>query len=286
MIELKDIAYVRAGTQDLEQADQFARHIIGLQRSAGAGKVNLYRSDQREQTLTYVEGSKQLQVVGFEVASKSELEAAAAILEDLGHAVVDGSAAGCEERRVQAFIGFRDPSGNAIEFCLRPATAETPYQQERAANITGFNHVGLYSTDVVRDELFWTRVCNARVSDRIGAVPLLRINDIHHTIALAPADHAGIHHVNHQVSSTDDIFRAFHLLQRHRVPIVFGPGRHPTSGARFLYFRSPDGLVFEYSVGVDRVNEATHRPRCFALDRWGLCTWGATWNSQTSSYYS
>ena len=51
------------------------------------------------------------------------------------------------------------------------------------------------------------------------------------------------------------------------MPIVFGPGRHPTSGARFLYFKGPDGMIFEYSVGVDEIeDEATHRPRQFGFE--------------------
>lgn len=57
------------------------------------------------------------------------------------------------------------------------------------------------------------------------------------------------------------MLRSYYFLNERRVPIVFGPGRHPTSGARFLYFRGPDGMIFEYSVGVDEIeDEATHRP--------------------------
>jgi hypothetical protein len=51
---------------------------------------------------------------------------------------------------------------------------------------------------------------------------------------------------------------------------VFGPGRHPTSGARFLYFKGPDGMIFEHSVdsvGVEEIkDEATHRPRQFGFE--------------------
>ncbi|MDT9702981.1 VOC family protein, partial [Streptomyces sp. P17] len=74
------------------------------------------------------------------------------------------------------------------------------------------SHVGIFSKDAVRDEHFWTQVCNARVSDRIGDVPLLRVNEIHHTMALIPAPRSGIQHINHQVESTDDIMRSHSLL--------------------------------------------------------------------------
>jgi catechol 2,3-dioxygenase-like lactoylglutathione lyase family enzyme len=146
----------------------------------------------------------------------------------------------------------------------------------RDAGITGFSHIGLNSTDPVRDERFWTQVCNARVSDRIGDIPLMRVNAIHHTIALVRARHAGIQHVNHQVETNDDVLRSFYFLSERRVPIVFGPGRHPTSGARFLYFTGPDGMVFEYSVGVDEIaDEATHRPRQFGFEPTSFCMWGS-----------
>jgi len=104
----------------------------------------------------------------------------------------------------------------------------------------------------------------------------MRVNAIHHTIALVRAPHAGIQHVNHQVQTSDDVLRSFYFLSERRVPIVFGPGRHPTSGARFLYFTGPDGMVFEYSVGVDEVeDEATHRPRQFGFEPTSFCMWGS-----------
>src|SRR6185437_1423820 len=63
------------------------------------------------------------------------------------------------------------------------------------------------------------------------------------------------------------------------LPIVFGPGRHPTSGARFLYFQGPDDMVFEYSVGVDEIeDEETHRPRQFGFEPSSLCMWGSKSN--------
>ncbi|MGN1289638.1 MAG: glyoxalase/bleomycin resistance/extradiol dioxygenase family protein, partial [Bradyrhizobium sp.] len=50
MIELKDVSYVRLGSPDLEQVEQFATGCLGLQ-VAGRGKKDLYlRSDERSHT--------------------------------------------------------------------------------------------------------------------------------------------------------------------------------------------------------------------------------------------
>jgi 2,3-dihydroxy-p-cumate/2,3-dihydroxybenzoate 3,4-dioxygenase len=158
----------------------------------------------------------------------------------------------------------------------RPAHSGARYHGTRDAGITGFSHVGLCTTDAARDEAFWTQVCNARVSDRIGDAPLLRINEVHHTIAIFPTDHAGIQHINHQVESADDVMRSFRFLNERQIRIVFGPGRHPTSSAKFLYFEGPDGMVFEYSSGVKMIaDELLYRERQLTFDPTGLCEWGA-----------
>jgi 2,3-dihydroxy-p-cumate/2,3-dihydroxybenzoate 3,4-dioxygenase len=276
MIELKDVSYVRLGTPDLEDAESFATSCLGLQvaeRSRGA----LYlRSDDRTHTLCYTEGDPAKQAVGFEVEDEACLQQAAATLERLGHHVSAGTAEGAAERKVKSYIGFRDPSGNGIELVVRPERSGRRYFPTRDAGITGFSHIGIYTTDPQRDERFWTEVCNARVSDRIGDIPLMRVNAIHHTIALIRGPQAGIQHVNHQVASSDDVLRSYYVLSEKRVPIVFGPGRHPTSGSRFLYFKGPDGMVFEYSVGVDEIeDEATHRPRQFGFEPTSFCMWGS-----------
>ena len=276
MIKLRDVCYVRLGTADLGSAEAFATGVLGLEvaeRSKGA----LYlRSDDRAHTLCYSEDDPNVQVVGFEVDDEASLQDAAATLEKLNHRVIAGTSAEAARRKAKSFIAFDDPSGNRIELVVRPERSGKRYFPSRDCGITGFNHVGLNSTDPVRDEIFWTQVCNARVSDRIGDIPLMRVNAIHHTIALVRAPKAGVQHINHQVASNDDVMRSYYLLTEKRVPIVFGPGRHPTSGARFLYFKGPDGVVFEYSVGVDEIaDEASHRPRQFGFEPTSFCMWGA-----------
>lgn len=276
MINLKDVSYVRLATPDLESAETFATACLGLQVADRSRKALYLRSDDRAHTLCYTEGDPSDQAVGFEVEDEESLQQAAATLEALSHPVHAGTAEEAALRKVKAFIAFRDPTGNQIELAVRPERSGRRYFASRDAGITGFSHVGLNSTDPVRDEKFWTQVCNARVSDRIGDIPLMRVNAIHHTIALVRSPQAGIQHINHQVETSDDVLRSYYFLCERRVPIVFGPGRHPTSGARFLYFKGPDGMVFEYSVGVDEIeDEATHRPRQFGFEPTSFCMWGS-----------
>ena len=278
MIKLTDIRYVRLGTRDLDEAARYATRILGLEPAGRDANSRYFRSDGRDHTLCYFKGDPRDHTAAFEVGSKAELEAAAAALETLGHAVSLGTADGCAQRRVEAYVNFRDPSGNSIDLVVRPLEHGRRYFPSRDAGITGFSHIGLRTTDAPRDEAFWTQVCSARVSDRIGTAPLLRIDEVHHKIALFPSAHAGVQHVNHQVQGIDDIMRSWYLLREQGVRIVFGPGRHPTSTAMFLYFEGPDGMVFEYSSGVrliSREQELNYRPRQYPFSAESFCMWGS-----------
>jgi len=276
MINLLDVSYVRLGTRDLEGASRFAVDYLGLEISKRGKATVCFKSDAREHTLCYFEGNPVDQAVAFEVRDKEDLEAAGAELERLGHAVRNGTESEAAARHVKGFIAFKDPSGNGIELVYRSAHSGKRYRASRDAGITGFSHVGLCSSDVTRDEQFWTQVCNARVSDRIGDAPLLRIDEVHHSIALFPSDESGIQHINHQVETGDDVMRSYHFLKERGVPITFGPGRHPSSSARFLYFMGPDEMVFEYSSGVKSIaDELLYRERQFPFEHTGFCHWGA-----------
>lgn len=276
MISLKDIRYVRLGTANLDDAVRYAVRMLGLElvrRDRGAAYL---RADDRDHTLVYTTGNPQDHTVAFEIGYGDELNAAAAALDNAGYRVRSGTRLECEQRHVDQFILFNDPTGNAIELVVRPAHSGRRFFPSRDAGITGFSHVGLHSKMPHRDELFWTTLCNGRVSDWIGEAPLLRFDPVHHRVALFPSDRTGVQHVNHQVESFDDIMRSYYFLRENNVRIRFGPGRHPTSGAVFLYFEGPDGMIYEYSSGVRLItDEEGYRPRQFPASNSSYCAWGA-----------
>jgi 2,3-dihydroxy-p-cumate/2,3-dihydroxybenzoate 3,4-dioxygenase len=279
MINLLDVRYVRLGTRNVEESTRYAQEVLGLELVRTERGARYFRSDNRDHTLVYFEGDTNDHRTGFELASAAELDAAAAALDNADYKVRNGSKEECEQRRVDSFVNFLDPSGNSIDLVFHPEHSGRRYFPSRDAGITGFSHIGLRSTDPARDELFWTGMLSAKVSDRIGTSPLLRIDQVHHKIALFPSKFAGVQHVNHQVEGIDDIMRAYYLLKELGARIVFGPGRHPTSGAMFLYFEGPDGMVFEYSSGVRVFTEEemlTARPRQFSFNEpSSFCMWGS-----------
>lgn len=285
MINLYDIRYVRIGTPNLDSAIEFATRIVGLQLVGREGKSAYFRSDKvgvrgdtRDHTLVYVQGDPSDHAIGFDIRERDDFDDIGAQLEKAGHPVHVGTPEECELRRVKQMLSFKDPTGNRIEVVVRPFHTGLRYYPARDAGITHFSHIGLRTSNAPRDEAFWTRLLNARVSDWIGDAPLLRVNTIHHTLALFPSPYPGVQHINHQVEDIDDVMRSFYFLRENGVKIVFGPGRHPSSSAVFLYFEGPDKMVYEYSVGVKHIlpqDEAGYRPRQFPFAPESFCMWGS-----------
>lgn len=275
MIDLVDIRYVRMGTRDLDGAVRFAQEIVGLElvrRDDGAAYL---RGDDRDHNICYFQGDPGDHTLGFEIDSDASLDAAAAELEAAGVSVTRGTEEGAAARRVLDYINFRDPTGTSIDVVMRPFHSGQRYFPGRDAGIQEFSHVGLRTSDAARDEAFWTGLFNIRVNDWIGPAPLLSFDKVHHRLALFPSDRPGIQHINFQVETVDDIMRSHYFLSERQVRIVFGPGRHPSSGARFLYFEGPDGMVYEYSQGVRLIEDPDYRPRQFPFEGWSFCMWGA-----------
>lgn len=279
MTDIHDIRYVRIGSDDLDTSVRFATGILGLELMERDANRAYLRGDDRDHNICYTRGRESGQATGWELASMDLLDKAAADLEAAGVNVRSGTSEERELRRVRGMIAVSDPTGNVMELVARPQACGRRFFPSRDAGITHFSHVGLHTKNAGADEHFWVSKLGAKVSDWIGDAPLLRINEVHHNVALFPSSRAGIQHVNFQVESVDDVMRSYYFMQKHNVKVVFGPGRHATSGARFLYFQGPDDVVYEYSCGVRMItaeDEKTYIPRSFPFEDASFCVWGST----------
>lgn len=276
--DIYDIRYVRINASDLDHSIDFATKILGLELVRRDSKTAYLRSDTRDHSVCYTVGDARCHAVGWEVKDMQALEQIAARLDKSGSYIRHGTAEECEQRRVRSLLVTKDVTGSIIDLVVRPETTGLSYYGTRDAGITHFSHVGVHSQNLVADELFWVNNLSAKVSDRIGDAALIRINDIHHNIAFFPSTKVGIQHVNFQVRDFEDIMKSYYFLKERNVKIMFGPGRHCTSGAMFLYFQGPDDIVYEYSTGVRLIteeDEKTYQPRQFPMVPSSFCMWGS-----------
>ena len=278
MIELTDIAYVRSGAADLAGAVDFATRIVGLELvDGGEPGVAHLRADARHHCLALVEGESGVIATGFTVADEDALALAETELEQRGFTVTRGDA---DREPVAAGAGSSSGSTtrSATASSWSPASSRSagPSRSPAGPGSPSSGTCAWTPPDVHEAYRFWSTTFNAKVSDWIGdGACLMRIDPVHHKLAVFQADEPGLCHMNFQVAEIDDMFRNWHFLLDNGVEIEMGPGRHPQSTAVFLYFLGPEGFTYEYSFGVRRIeDDAAWRPRMFdpeepgSIDMW------------------
>ncbi|MDT0183967.1 VOC family protein [Microbacterium sp. ARD31] len=284
MIELVDIAYVRSGTANAAEAVGFATNIVGMEYQGVEDGVHYLRADHRHHCLAFVEGEAGVLSSGLTVLDSAALNQAEIELNLAGVQTVRGTAEEAYSRRVREFISFDDPWGNRFDLAVDQHTDANPPQFTRRAGITEFGHLCVDAPDVRAAYEWWSTLFNIKISDWIGdKAALMRFDPVHHKMAVFQGAEPGLCHINFQVESIDDVMRSWNFLLEQGVEIEQGPGRHPQSTAIFLYFKGPEGLTYEYSYGVRRIEDDNWVPRYFdpdhpkSIDMWG----GPTQRAQT-----
>lgn len=278
MIELIDIGYVRSGAADIDGAVGFARDIVGMKYQGSVEGVHYLRADHRHHCLSFVEGESGVLSSGLLLRDEAALAGARRHLESIGIKVRQGTDEEARSRRVSEFISFEDPWGNCFDLVIGQISDPSFLELTRpSSGITEFGHICVDAPNIYDAARFWTENFNIKVSDWVqNSAALMRFNPVHHTLAVFQGEEPGLCHMNFQVDEIDAIFRNWNFLKEHDVEIEQGPGRHPQSGAVFLYFKGPEGLTYEYSWNVrlihddDAWNPRTFDPTMFgAIDMWG-----------------
>ena len=273
-IPIVQVCYLRLGSPKVEESARFATDVLGLQRvGAVEGDVAL-RGDHLYHRICLTEGPPEQQSIGLELADEAHIEPARAVLQAAGFPVRDADANECKRRYVRQALITQDGSGNVIDLVARPAHSGRRYFPSRDAGITGLQGIGLRSTDLAKDLLFWTKLLDARISDRVGEITYLRIDERHHRIALYPSGRKGVMEIALDVESFDCIMQSNYFLRERQLKILHGPGRETASGQVFIRFQGPEDCLFSYVHGM-REPRSGERPRQFSSKAESLCAWGS-----------
>jgi 2,3-dihydroxy-p-cumate/2,3-dihydroxybenzoate 3,4-dioxygenase len=267
------LCYVRLAVNQPQIAAAFATEILGLQHVPNELEPFVFRSDERYHTLCLADVT-QRSAIGIEIADEAELDRVANDLAAGGFSAREATTAECAKRFVRRALFVEDATGNTIDLVLRPAQSGRRYFPSRDAGVTGLQCVGLRSTAIKDDLRLWTAILGARVTDRVGEITYLGIDQKHHRVVLYPSDRAGLVYVSYGVESMDAVMQNNYFVQERQIKIVHGPGREPASGQIFLRFAGPEGCVFSYGYGLRDLDDR-HRPRQFTLEASSLCEWGS-----------
>lgn len=271
---ISSVCYVRLAAQDLNAAERFAADMFGLQRVAVGDSEVAFRSDNRFRTVSVSSNAADAVSIGVEVWSEAALNEVEARLKHDGFEVTCADVEACRRRHVHAALLARDGSGNAIDLVLRPTQSGRRYFPSRDAGIMGLQGIGLRSTDPARDLQFWTAL-GAEVRDFVGDIVYLKIDAMHHRIALYPSQRNGLLYAAFAVESLDNIMQNSYFMQESQVRIVQGPGRQPCSEQIFLHVAGPDDIIFSYVTGMTEPGAMRRPPRQYPWVRESLCGWGS-----------
>jgi len=256
---------------DLAASTAFFTDILGLQVSERApGRVYLRAwQDWDHHTLLLTEAEEAgLDHLGWRVPAKQDAEELRAELERQGIATawVDGAA----ERGHGDGLRFSTPGGLPFELYwevdryeappeLRSPMASHPSRiPARGAAPRRFDHVTFIVDDVVAEQRFLTDVLGIRHNyyiygpDGTRWGSWLSANNVSHETAVtknAYGTGGRLHHVAYYADSPDEVLRTATLLVDHGYELEWGPGKHGTSGATFLYFKEPSGNRVEIWTG-------------------------------------
>jgi 2,3-dihydroxy-p-cumate/2,3-dihydroxybenzoate 3,4-dioxygenase len=272
-IPVVQLCYVRLAITQPQAAAIFATEILGLQHVPNKLEPFLFRSDERYHTLCLT-AETQRSSIGIEIAGEPELDRMAEALARDGFSAREATTDESAQRFVRRALIVEDATGNEIDLVLRPAQSGRRYFPSRDAGITGLQSVGLRSRAIEHDLKFWTTILGAKITDRVGDVTYLGIDQKHHRVVLYPSDKAGLAYVAYGVESMDAVMQNNYFVQERQIKIVHGPGREPTSGQIFLRFAGPEGYVFSYGFGLRDI-DSSHRSRQFTPEASSLCEWGS-----------
>jgi 2,3-dihydroxy-p-cumate/2,3-dihydroxybenzoate 3,4-dioxygenase len=270
---LVSVCYVRLAVSEPRTAARFVADSFGLQPVADQEGELLFRSDDRYRTVSLVPAD-QTGSIGIELWDDAALETASRQLDAAGFSHRNATADECRRRHVQSALLAQDGSGTAIDLVVRPSRSGRRYFPTRDAGIVRFQGVGLRAADHGRDLQFWEAL-GARVSDRVGDIAYLQIDNLHHRIALYPSSRNGLLYAAFEVEALDQLMQNSYFMQESQIKIVQGPGREAASRQMFLHVQGPDGLIFSYVHGMAETGEKPRPARQFRLTADSLCNWGS-----------
>lgn len=301
-LKLSNIAHIghaSLNVTDLEKSTWFFTEVLGLHISTEEkGRVYLRAwQDWDHHTLILNQAEESsLEHFGWRVNSKKALFAFEKQLQEsaVNYEWVDkGSEFGQGEA-----IKFDSPAGIPIELYWdmeqysNPATASKlpshpmKYSGQGAAP-RRFDHVNVMVDDVAHEQEWWTNFLgiNHRYyiqngeDVRLGSW-LSKTNIAHEIAFMRNSNQTGahLHHVAYYLDTPDELFRALNIMAENDIKIEWGPGKHGTSGAQFLYAFEPSGHRVELWTGGMLIFSPDWQPIEWqsGTGQFGLDMWGST----------
>ena len=261
MTTIKALSYVRVTGADLDAWDQYATEVLALAPIRDGQRLTL-RLDERNYRFDIRADGAAETVMGWDVATKADLETLATALDKAGISFTVGGADTLADRDVLAQIAFSDPYGLKHEAVVGARLGLRPVHFSRKlSNYTtgdlGLGHFAVGVPDLEAATEFYSTVLGFRLTDSMpGLFSFMRVNPRHHSIALMQYDTAEIHHMLLQVDELEDVGRAYDAATANG-SLRKSLGQHTNDGLVSFYTETPAGWEVELGTGGMQIDDAT-----------------------------
>lgn len=300
-MNIRELGYIVLDATNLSAWAEFSSKALGAMVKAGTDNNLHIRIDDRDCRLLVQKAEvDRLHAIGWLLRDQDSFEEALADVKSRGLEPVMGSEAQCQARRITEFFAVTDPAGHRHEIAwgpvvnfLQPFVSPVGVSKFHT-NEQGLGHlvIGCELAQYEASGRFLREVLGLKLANfrkqSVTAMPVkMPIGWFHcdnsrqHSIGLAACiepggTHHGLRHINLEVSSIDELGRAYDRAPAHGAKIARTMGRHVNDRAISFYMESPSGFLFEYGCDAPPVNWNEQ----IAYDEGGIGSiWGHQWVS-------
>lgn len=267
MATVTELGYLGITVSDGDAWRRYATEVVGMELvdEGEANRFYLRMDHWHHRICVTVDGTDELDYVGWRVAGPLELDALSAKLETAGIAFAVASDAERAERRVLGLLKLADPGGNATEIFYGPQVdSYKPFHPGRpmfgrfVTGDQGLGHCILAQQDIAAALRFYQLIGLIGAVDYrldlpggiVGEPVFMHVNSRQHSMAfgLGPMERR-IHHLMIEYTDIKDLGRAHDIVRKRGIPVALQLGMHANDEALSFYNANPSGWLFELGWG-------------------------------------
>ena len=257
MVQVARLGHAAFITPDIDALLAYYSEVVGLalMERGSDGAAYLSSNEYHHQLILYPGTRSEIVHIAFQLNDGLSLQEAAAQLHSHGIEVTMRSDS---QPGIAQLLEFSDPEGYILQLYTTEAqrAQDSTESADRAIRPQKLGHIALRAQNVQNMAEFYQEMLGFRVSDWMGDFfVFLRSGPDHHTMNFLQSPRHSLQHMAFELKSWGSIQQACDHLGRHRIQLLWGPGRHGIGHNIFTYHSNPDGDVIELFTEIDIMNE-------------------------------
>ena len=277
------LGYAVIDTEKFAEWRRFGRDAIGMHLDETLPDVMRFRLDDHACRFLVRRGSAEdVSALGWHIDDHRTFDEILARITRHGVPVIEGTTEEAGMRGVERLVRFPGPNGLTQEIFTSPRIDCSPLNMAVHGGFVtgeaGIGHVAVTSTKPHQVRGYYDTVFDARLTDFIDEtisglkfkIRFLRVNQRHHSIAIAAVNRMPINpirtrvqHVNIQVADLDDMTASYQRVKELGFQMALEVGQHTNDRELSYYAMTPSGFEWEVGWNPIVVNEKTWEPTTY-----------------------